>query len=280
MKRIFIILTIFCASCATSGYHYEDGSFYLVSNDPCQWPIVTSAKAVEKINETVGGKNGVPKPVVKIKDPSSLEPVDENSIYKGDIGNHVKCNVRLVYKDGSSQNGILTFAYINVGMFPFLARIEDPWPSLYPYPVSWESQNEINEKNAVATKQSYLINSYARKEDDASSIHIPTHCKSNQAIQYEMSNIPSILEVPQNIHIIKIEPLADTRRLKYWSTIPLRSHYFLSCVLEVKWNNGNVDQGYWFTIWRESNGQVMSYYGQKEFIPDSQTAIPGNYQGF
>lgn len=267
LRRLFIVLTIFCASCATSGYHYESGSFYLVSNDPCQWPIVTSAKAIDKINETIGTKNGVPKPVVKIKDPTSLGPINENSIYNGDVGQDVKCNVKLVYKDGSSQKGVLYFVYINAGIFPFLARIEDPWPALNPQPVSWESQDEIDEKNAIAAKQSYLINSYARKEDDASSIHIPLHCKSKQAVQDEMSAIPNVLGVPQNIYIVNIEPLADMNRLKYWSNIPPRSHYFLSCVLKVKWNNGNIDMGYWYTIWRDPNGQVMNYYGQKEFIP-------------
>lgn len=249
----------------------------MVSNDPCHWPIVTSVKAIESLNKTVGNEDGVPKPVVAIKDPHKGPNTRDSNTEMG-IG--LTCNVRLVYKDGSSQKGTLTFAYANVGMFPFLARVENPWPVLYSYPVNWESKEEFDKKNAVDAKQMYLINTNAESEDEASTVHIPSHCMSKEAIQYEKSSIPSVLEAGPGVYILSIKPLSDTGRLQYWSAIPPRPHYFLSCVLKVKWNNGNVDLGYWFTMWREPNGQVMTYYGHKEYIPGSQTAIPGNYQGF
>jgi hypothetical protein len=107
------------------------------------------------------------------------------------------------------------------------------------------------------------VERYAAIENDKASIHIPSHCSSKEAIQEEKEEIPQILGYsPSNEpYITNIEVLGDIPRQMYTSSFPLRGHYKLYCVINVQWNNGNIEKGRTFTIWHDPNGETMASYG-------------------
>ena len=272
MRRMILFLVLFIAGCISTpppGYHYESGNPKPVSDDICE-RTASTINFVTLLNFSRGASDGIPHKIVGIKDIESSSP--KNSADSSTL----ECEATLIFKAKyPEETGYVT---LSKPYFPLYSSISVQWETRQDHVKRVAA--EMAQKNKRESQIRQKIATNAESEDTASTVHIPSHCLSKQAIQYERSTIPSILETDPNIRILSIKPLADTRRLQYWSAIPPRPHYYLSCPLKVKWNNGNIDFGYWFTMWREPNGQVMVYYGHREYIPGSGTATPGNYQGY
>ena len=142
--------------------------------------------------------------------------------------------------------------------------------------LSLKSVNALVEKlDPIARDEA--VQRYAEKEDAASNIHIPSHCYSKKTLEEEKDLIPQILGYSPGAgpHITSIENMVpDTQRHVYMTTLPVREHFALNCIIKVHWNNGHVEIGQTFNIWHDANGGTKaSYYPFVQSIPEWMHAI-------
>ncbi len=273
MKHLFILLAVLCSGCASEGYYYPDAHpFTQTAIDVCQRPALTYAGMISWLNGTKGQPDGVPHTVVRIQNSNEADPDDWTQIIifsrppeDDNIPNHIACHTTLVFTNHRTESGVFS--------------VTNP-PGNAPLQVKWMSDATIvaekvaqeKQQAKMEAKEEYNLRTYAEREDAAAEIHIPTHCGSKLAIKEERLAIPYLLgySAESAPKITSIKALTDSPRLKYLSASPVRMHYFLSCIINVRWSNGNLALGQYFTIWHDPNGQTMTYYGHHEYLPGSK----------
>ena len=135
---------------APQGYHYETGSEIITPNDPCWRDEMASPGAVKNVNDSVGKKNGIPKPIVAL-----VELASADSIQLASVGIQlprfgqasVSCHVTLKFTDGGTSAGVVS--------------INDPG-QFAPLQVSWISDLDIAAARAKTDRLRTATNLYVK----------------------------------------------------------------------------------------------------------------------
>lgn len=88
---------------------------------------------------------------------------------------------------------------------------------------------------------------------------VPENCFSPMAHDMARTGIPALLHVSDDdpAHITAIKFVKNSEAFDLGG-----GHYRLNCRVNVTWSSGASDDGYWFSMWEDPNGQLQGYYGR------------------
>jgi hypothetical protein len=88
---------------------------------------------------------------------------------------------------------------------------------------------------------------------------VPENCFAPMSHDMARNGIPGLLHVSDN----SLNHITDITFTKNSEAFDLGGgHYRINCKVNVKWSSGASDNGYWFSIWEDPDGELQVYYGR------------------